>query len=39
MTNHKEMSAEKIERFLELLTNLEMELYKSGLLTLEDMWW
>lgn len=39
MTNYKEMSAENIERFLELLTNLETELYKKGLLTLDDMWW
>lgn len=33
------ISADNIERMLELLVDMEMDLYKKGKLTLDDMWW
>ena len=34
-----EYNAQDIERMLELLVEMETDLYEKGLLTLDDMWW
>ena len=35
----KEINTEQLERMLELLAEMETDLYSKGLLTLDDMWW